>query len=862
MLSLIWSRLRSQARPFLAPGLAVLLGVAFVTVAAVLAGSLAASLTTAIAGQYERSAAVVRPGAAVSGPAAAEPDRGAHGPVLLAPNSPERIAALPGVGVVHAVREEAAMLARLGGEAGPGGPDQAWESVDPVLARLATAPAPASPARLSQGRWPVGTREVALSEGAATRLRIAVGDRVALAPLDLTGPGGPNPVPGGIRVVGVLDTAGDPRLTGGMPVVIATPAALASWTGRAGWTEIDVEAATGTDAQDLRDRVRATGVTVLSGAEAAAEAMTSFTSGIDVLGGILIGFAGLATFVSALVIANTYGILMSRRRHETGLIRAIGAARGQVIRATLMEAALLGIIASILGVLTGLAAAAVLIRLGRTSLGPDRPVLTMTLGWLDVVGPWVVGVAVVLCAAVAPVVRAAGVAPVQALAPATEPSASGRAGRARIAGGLTLIVFGAALLVQGASAASVAIGMVGAAVSFLGVMAAGRLLIPGLARLVGALTGGLFGVPGRLAVLNAVRSPARAASTATALLIGVTLITTVAVGHASLKATALSSIDSRYAVDLAVTSPRVLPPGLGTRIGGVAGVGAAVELPGTSARTDDGVQHAVIGLPAQAAPAVHGDRLLAAAVPGTLLVSPDQVLRSAGRGQPGELRDGGRIRLTGPTGSVSLTVRVSPALGLDWVISPDDLRRLDAAAAPRAVLVALTPDADPQQVLQAVTTATQPLGSGVQVTGHAAERAEFGRALDVVLAVVITLLAVSVLVALVGIANTLSLSVLERTGELAVLRALGLTRGQLRRMLAGEAVVLALVAVLLGTGLGLAYGLAGARALYGGRDVLAVVPWSLLALAAAVSVAAAMAASVLPGRRAANVPPSAALAAP
>lgn len=145
-----------------------------------------------------------------------------------------------------------------------------------------------------------------------------------------------------------------------------------------------------------------------------------------------------------------------------------------------------------------------------------------------------------------------------------------------------------------------------------------------------------------------------------------------------------------------------------------------------------------------------------------------------------------------------------------------------------------------------MTTATQPLGSGVQVTGHAAERAEFGRALDVVLAVVITLLAVSVLVALVGIANTLSLSVLERTGELAVLRALGLTRGQLRRMLAGEAVVLALVAVLLGTGLGLAYGLAGARALYGGRDVLAVVPWSLLALAAAVSVAAAMAASVLP----------------
>ncbi len=220
------------------------------------------------------------------------------------------------------------------------------------------------------------------------------------------------------------------------------------------------------------------------------------------------------------------------------------------------------------------------------------------------------------------------------------------------------------------------------------------------------------------------------------------------------------------------------------------------------------------------------------------------------------LVDGQQVTLSGPAGKVTLTAVVAGDR-LGPVVTPTTLLKI-APDATATVWLRFDRGADPAQVVEDVGRAA---GAEAQVAGAAAQRAQITAMVDTALAVVIGLLTVAVVIAVIGIANTLSLSVLERTRESGLLRALGLTRGQLRGMLGWEAVVLAAIGTLLGIGLGIGYGIAGAYALLGNvSTVLIVVPWGRLATVALVAIAAGWLASVVPGAAAARVSPAQALA--
>ncbi|MGO1167198.1 MAG: ABC transporter permease, partial [Janibacter sp.] len=219
------------------------------------------------------------------------------------------------------------------------------------------------------------------------------------------------------------------------------------------------------------------------------------------------------------------------------------------------------------------------------------------------------------------------------------------------------------------------------------------------------------------------------------------------------------------------------------------------------------------------------------------------------------------VILQGPDGRTRAQVEVDGTFDTAWLVTPGTLAEIDDEPATTSLFLRIDDGSDATATLDAVNERAAGIDEG-QVSGAAPIRAANMQALDIALAVVLALLAISVVIAVVGIANTLSLSVIERTRESALMRALGLTRGQLRGMLAIEAVLLALVGVVLGTVLGVAYGLAGVRSLFGEYMAIApTIPWGQLAVVAVVAILAGLLASVLPARRAATVSPAQALAA-
>ncbi|WP_162786899.1 FtsX-like permease family protein [Janibacter anophelis] len=378
-------------------------------------------------------------------------------------------------------------------------------------------------------------------------------------------------------------------------------------------------------------------------------------------------------------------------------------------------------------------------------------------------------------------------------------------------------------------------------------------LVPWATRALGLVAAAPFGPTGRLAVDNAVRNPARAAATTSALLVGVTLVTMTAVGGATARTAVTDFIDGQYPVDVVVQGWSI-PDATVDAVARLDGVRATTRLTGTDVTTTDGIDATVAATGDDLARVLRDPGALPDVTDGSVVV-PEDGAEAAG------LSTGDRLVLQGPDGRVPLTVEVGTALGETWLVTGPALAGLDEAPRTRSVLVRLGDDVDTAATVDAVKEVAAGV-DGAQVSGAAPIREANMQVLDIALAVVLALLAISVLIALVGIANTLSLSVIERTRESALLRALGLTRGQLRGMLAIESVLLALVGVVLGSVLGVAYGLAGVRALFGAHMAVApTLPWGQLAAVALVAVVAGLVASVLPARRAARVSPAQALAA-
>ncbi len=822
MWSLAIASLRSQARRFVAPGLAIFIAVAFVAATLSLSSTLLESSRRAAVGNIASYAVIVTPA----------PDRPQ---AVLDSAARDRVAALPGVERVVGVRNG---LARL--EIGVSHPFV-----------LVGAIPDSTSMRVISGRMPTQAGEVALGSAVAEEYHLTVGTRVTAQSMD-----GPAVKPLTVTVAGIVDTRADPRYPSwGSSWAFLVDSDVVALAGSDRFTELDVVSRPGVATEALRARVEAAlgpHANVITGAAAAAAAAERQT-GTRELTAMLLAFAGVSLFVSALVIANTFTILLARKARETALLRLVGATSTQLTRAHLVEAVLVGLLFSGLGVLGGVGFTVLVARLasGRPELHLDQ----VTVHPADVVVPFALGMLVTLAASVLPVVQASRIAPMSALRPAAEIRANSRVGWARGIAALALVLLGAGLLVQGASQGDVQAGIAGGMSSFLGILVAGPLVMPVMVRVAGALPARLAGMPTRLAVENSVRNRRRTAATMSALLVGVTLIVMMSVGVETARTSAETAINDHYAVDLTVSTEEPMPTALISGVQHASGISATATARSALVTYPTGETGRVVGIPGDATSVTRSGRPLLDVQPGTLVVSGTNAAAHA-------LEAGSRVTLRGPTGSQVFTVRIGDDLGMPALATAADIARLDTAAPVTVLLAKVSDTADLAKVMGELNSLVSSTAPGTAIDGSAPLRLQFRQVLDIILWIVTGLLGISVLIAVVGIANTLSLSVLERTQESGLLRALGLTRGQLRWMLAAEAMLLAVAATLFGMLLGTAYAMAGVSSvlLGSGVDPALAIPWGRLAVIAGCAVLAGLLASLLPARRAARVSPTAVLA--
>lgn len=704
---------------------------------------------------------------------------------------------------------------------------------------------PGEPFRWSQvrdGRWPQGVGEIVLTSGAASALGVGLGGMVTSGadgtPYTVVGlTGEPSSL---FLQTGYVARAEFGRLGG-------DPNGDGTWLVRA----VDEAAA-----RQLPHSLQAAlasqqEVEVRSAAELRAEAVKDLAAGFDVFRNLLWAFAGIAAVVGMITIANTFTILLAQRRRQIGLLRAVGASGRQVRRRFLAEALALGVLGSVAGVLAGI---------GLAAIGAG---LTGSLYWglqLPAVDLWVAGLAGVLItvlAAYLPVRKGTRVRPLEALQPEPPGEEKRRASLVRGVACGVLTVAGVALALVGlGTEQALALAVGGSVLVCLGVLFGAVLFVPVLLGWLGGLSGRL-GVTARLAGLNATRNPRRAAITVTALMLAVGLIVTLQIGTATVRATVLEQIDQRRPVDIAVSSWDVtapLPAELTSRLARVPGVADSVLLPATQADFTRGGDTfgglTVIGFEPGMMQVTSGD---------VQPVTDDQVLVTD---NSTDAVDGQRATLVGRDGTLELTVvRSSLVEGGQVMVSRPSLDRLGGGIEGALIWLSVPDRADAALVAGAVS---ELVDTNVHyVTGAVLDAAAVEAVLSLLLTVTTALLGVAVLIALLGVSNTLGLSVMERTRESALMRALGLQARSLRWMLLAEALLLALVGVAVGIVAGLYFGWLGAAAIAGPMGIeqlsFRVDVGQTVAMVVVAVIAAALA-SVLPGRRAATASPIDALA--
>ena len=859
MRKLALSQLRTQPRRYVSLVLAILIGTAFLAASFLVSASSQATMTHSMGSAYANADLVVLPddGAAAPDEDVSEQDLPAamRLPQLAGtPDQPGPIGAVDGVAEAYAGTQDYVGIGPKD-EVGMLLPTPQHTELTGVETQVGRFPA-----------WDADD-EVALDEATAERQGVRVGDALRL--------GLPDGVTSEVRVVGLSTQTSNPLLSA-MPQVWAGRGVVDSMTGAGAGTgggaasaaqELQIALADGADASRVRADVEAVladasvSATVSTPDEAVRQRVTDL-AGANVMGWVLGGFAVLALLVTGLVIANTFQVLVAQRTRESALLRTLGATAAQVRRGVLVEAAVVGLIGSVLGAGLAVGLTAGLIAVVRTL--PESGAARFGMSWPGLGVAVAVGVLVTVLAALRPALAATRVSPLQAMQPRQEVTADSRVGLLRLVLGLVLALGGGALMLAGALNQWPIPAIGGGAVSFVGVLMLAGLFVPAAVKAASVLARPA-GVPGRLAGLNAVRQRSRTAATASALLIGTTLVTLFLVGGRTAQDQLDTLLDEQYPVDLTVQAQEGADlPELVRQVREVAGVETAAAAWAVG-ETDD-------GMPVYA---VQSDGLrdvvgAVAAEDRDRLGTAGTVLSARPSGEPVGVDVGGRVRefasvSAGSFGdAVYMTVADAEALGWDRAGGGEE------AATTSQVMLSLEDSVAGAQL----RTLVDEVGAidGLQADalgGGAPERSMYAQMVDLVMWIVVALLAVSVLIALIGVANTLSLSTIERTRENALLRALGLSRGGLRRMIAIEAVLIAGVSALLGVGLGGLYGWAGSQLVLGDitgqlQDAALVpvsVPWLELGLVVAVAALAGLAASLLPARRAARLSPVAGLAA-
>ncbi len=818
---------------FVLTWLAVALGVAFVAGGLVLTDT----STRILDEQFRTSAAevdlTVRAAAAFDSAMGVEVQRDPL-PADLA----ERVAATPGVAQVSPTAGGAAQLSAHGRVVEPNGPT--------LLSSWAQAPFTAY--TLRSGHAPRSADEVVIDAATARQQRISLDDRVTVSAAGSRT----------LRVVGLAGIGNADGLANTAVVLVDLPTAQSLLGIGTRVSSVDVVAADGVSVPELRSRLGAElGQTyaVRSGQDAAAASADAAKESVHLLRVVLLALAGAGLVVGAFLIANTFGIVLTQRSRELALVRAAGATGRQVFASVLGEALLVGFTGSAGGTLLGVGAAYGLRGLaqGAGMALPDGP---LTISTTTVVVAVAAGTLVTVLAALGPARRAARVAPIEAMR-ASDPAPTVHR-RRRTVTGWVLLALGVAQVVAGGVGRDVRGVGLGAALLLAAIVVLGPLVAPWLARTVGRPLRSA-GVPGRLAQDSTARNPRRTAATASALAIGLALVAFVGVLGSSVKAITAAGTESVTA-DLLVQSSRDemlggLSPEVADRIGSL----PEVE---TSSATrfghwlDKGMTSALTAVdPDTLAKVVRVQMTsgsLSALADGGVVIA--QSVATA-RG----LKVGDALAMTFPReGEQSLHVvgvmaeKTAQALSTSFVISMETYAAHFGENLDATVYVALAKGVDQTRARAALNAAVADFPNA-EVRDQAEAAAGRAAALEEVLGLITVLLGFAVVIALLGITNTLALSIVERTREIGLLRAVGMTRAQLRWMVRAEAVLVAAVAVAVGLVLGVGLGVATMAGLSADTDLVVSVPVGRLVAIVAFAVLAGLAAGLLPARRAARL---------
>jgi putative ABC transport system permease protein len=814
-----------------ATALAVLLGVAFMAGTFVLTDTIARTFHDLFGSVYVHTDAVVRGRAALES-SAFETQRPRVDTTLI-----RAITGVPGVRAAEGNVFDYAQLVDGQGRA-VGKAESAyglnWNQVGGL-----------NPFNLVAGRAPQADDEVAINKAGADQGNFAVGDTATV----LVHAG-----PQRLRIVGIVRFGTADSIASGNGVLFTQAAAQRLMAEPGKFDDISVVADEGVSQEQLRDRLATAlpGADVVTGKAMLAENDRTIKKAVKGLNQGLLAFALIALFVGSFIIYNTFSILVAQRGREMALLRAIGASRRQVLGSVLLEAVVVGLIAALLGVAAGVGVA-VGLRTLLSQFGLEIPAGGIVLTPRTVLVSLLVGVLVSAASAVLPARKAAKAPPISALRDLAHDSA----GRSR-----RRVVIGAAVTAAGVTALSLGLLLdpkrmllvgLGAATIFIGVAVLGPVIAAPASRFIGAPLPAIKGMPGTLARENAIRNPKRTSATAAALMIGVSLVAFITIFGSSTKRTLTADIDKTFTSDFLIDtgSFAALSPDLAKRLARLPEVQAASGVRSNMAEVDGATSDLVA-----VDPASYG-RIADLGITKGRLEDLDSdgiaVLDTVATAKGWSVGEDIGVRFA-ETGERRLTVAAifshtqNPASSYLIGMSAYDANftdRLDGS-----VLVKRAEGVSPSAARAALERVTADYPTA-RLQDRAAYKQARSAEIDRDLGLLYVLLALAVLIALLGIANTLTLSVFERTRELGLLRAIGMARRQVRTMVRWESVIIALFGTCMGLVIGLFFSWAMVKAAPDQAGL--TVPVGQLAAGTLVAALAGVIAAVFPARRAARL---------
>lgn len=849
MLALVWRGFMQRKLRVLLTGIAIALGVALMAGTYVLTDTINQSFASIFQSAAKGHDVVITPNKKLGSNTQVE-------------TSPITDAVLAQVRATPGVRQAAGSIFALGSFLDTKGKRLTTGGAPAFVASL--TPAPFNSFKAVKGRFPQNAEELAIDEATANRANLHLGERMIVA---ASAPART------YTIVGITQFGGGQSFGGAGAAILTLPEAQRVVGSIGRFDQVDVAAAAGVTPGELRDRLRRVlpgTVTVRTGTEQANQETSDLEENLSFLRTFLLIFAYVALVVGAFIIFNTFSITVAQRTREFGLLRTLGASRAQIMRSVIEEGLMLGVLGSVLGLLGGIALAPALNALFK-SFGADLPNNGTVVETRTIVVSLAVGIVVTLLAGLAPAIRSMRVPPLAAMREGVGFEAVQLTGRGvlirvgSLIGGVAVLVAltGFTWLVP-VGVVILAIYLTVLLVRYLrGPRPAKARVVPAIARVVGSLIA-WRGITARLARENAMRQPGRTLVTAAALTVGLALVTLVAVLADGTKATIDQAVSRSFAGDLIVENSQAgqgaaIPASLAPALRQVPGVGTVAPVAFTIGRLKGSQDNSnLTALEPQSFVRVYRVEWKQGSNATLLGLGMGNAVASKSFADSKKLKVGSVVDVLTPTDQrVRLTISGIAAdnarLLTDLTISLQLARAAFGQREDAVDFVANAPGAQTAQVQQRVDRLLATYYP--QTRSRTAQQFKEDQAsqINTLLALIYVLLALSVIVSLFGIVNTLILSIYERTRELGMMRAIGTSRRQIRQMIRYESVITALIGGIFGIVIGVVGAVLITTFALSGSGYVQAFPIGTLFILLVVAALAGVLAAQLPARRAARL---------